>query len=235
MSGKKVYRPRNWSQYNKILIGRGSLTLWIDEAVLSDWYATEKTGKKGASNQYSDLAIQCALHLRFQFKLTLRATQGFLASLLRLVHASLEVPCYTTLCRRLKALNMKQVCMSSDCGPRHLILDSTGLKVHGDGEWSTRTHGPSKRRTWRKLHLGIDAETQEIVCAVVTIPAYKDSELFPECIAQLDPADIETFRADGAYDDQKIYELCDRHDIKPLIPPPKNAKIRQRRAIAAEP
>ena len=235
MSGKKVYRPRNWGKYNKSLIKRGSLTLWIDEAVLSGWYEAQKSGQKGASHKYSDIAIQCALQLRFHYKLTLRATQGFLMSLLRLMHPSLEVPCYTTLCRRLKALDLQQVCTSSEYGPRHLILDSTGLKMHGDGEWCARTHGPSKRRTWRKLHLGIDAETQEIVCAVVTTNEYKDSELFPECMEQLDPADIETVRGDGGYDDQKIYEACDQHAILPLIPPPKNAKIRQRRNLSDEP
>lgn len=226
MSRKKAYRPSNWAQYNQSLVQRGRLTLWIDEALISQWYEPCKTGARGASNTYSEAALICALQIGYFYHLTLRATQGFLQSLFHLWGLDLAVPCYTTLSRRLKALQLSLMHRAGG-DARHLILDSTGLKVFGEGEWKVRTHGVGKRRTWRKMHIGIDAETQEIVCAAVTTNDFKDSEVFEDCLSQLDPDDLETIRGDGGYDDEKIYDYCNKHLITPLIPPPKNAVIRQ--------
>lgn len=222
---KAVYRPRNWAEYNKSLVGRGSLTLWVSEEVLEVWYSKEQTGQKGASNRYSDLAILCANQVRFLYHLPLRATQGFLGSLFALLKIELEVPCYTTLSRRLKNLDLP-ILKTPSKEPRHLVLDSTGLKVYGEGEWKVRTHGWSKRRTWRKVHLGIDVETQEIICGLLTTNDFKDSEVFEECLSQIDDP-IDKVGADGAYDAKNCYQYCEEHEIQPFIPPRKGARIKR--------
>jgi hypothetical protein len=113
--------------------------------------------------------------------------------------------------------------------PRDIVLDSTGLKVYGEGEWKVRQHGFSKRRTWRKIHLGFDAETQEITCASFTTNDFKDSELLEDCLSQVGVGNIRQICADGAYDATSCYDYCEKTGIKPLIPPRKGAKIWQRR------
>lgn len=223
MPRKKIYRPHSWSQYNKSLVNRGSLTLGISEELLDTWHELEKTGKRGAPQQYSDAAILCANQIRFLYKLPLRATQGFLNSLFNLLKIGHSVPCYTTLCRRLKKLSIK-IPHSSQKEPRDLVLDSTGLKVYGEGEWKVRQHGVSKRRTWRKIHLGFDAKTQEIVCATLTTNDFKDSELLEACLSQVAEA-INRICLDGAYDAGTCYDYCKKKDIQPLIPPRRGAKI----------
>lgn len=226
MTRKKVYRPRNWSDYNKNLIQRGNITLWIHEDVLKGWYEKLKTGRRGASNIYSDLAIQCAAQVRFLYKLPLRATQGFLISLFNALHLTQAIPCYTTVSRRLKNINVK-IPVTPSRAPRHLVLDSTGLKVYGEGEWKVRTHGYTKRRTWRKIHLGFDGLTQEIVCATLTTNDFKDSEVFEDCLSQLPANTVNFIGADGAYDSEKCYRYCHKHLIEPIIPPRRGAKIKR--------
>jgi Transposase DDE domain len=167
MSAKDVrYRVRNWSSYNDSLRKRGSLTVWIDEETIKNWYAIP-TGKAVQQFHYSDAAIQLALSLRAIYRLPLRATQGFLQSIFKMMSVKLDVPDYTTICRR--AAKQK---VTLDCElpkePMHLAIDSTGLKIFGEGEWKVRIHGVGKRRTWRKLHIGLDVETREIVAAAVT-------------------------------------------------------------------
>lgn len=230
---KRVYRPRSWSEYNKSLVCRGSLTLWVNETVIADWYARDKTGKKGASRRYADLAILCANQVRFLYHLPLRATQGFLISLFALLKIECVVPCYTTLCRRLKELDLPLIHTPSK-EPRHLVLDSTGLKVYGEGEWKVRTHGWSKRRTWRKMHLGVDSATQEIVCGLLTTNDFKDSEVFEACLTQLEEP-LERVSADGAYDAKNCYDYCEANNIQPLIPPRKDAKIKKHGNSAGPP
>jgi hypothetical protein len=137
MSSKKAYRPHSWSQYNKSLVNRGSLTLWIAPDVIEGWYAMGKTGRKGASHRYSDLSILCANQVRFLYQLSLRATQGFILSIFQLLHLKKTVPCYTTLCRRLKFLSVP-LFSTKAIQPRHIVLDSSGLKVYGEGEWTVR-------------------------------------------------------------------------------------------------
>jgi hypothetical protein len=133
----------------------------------AQWYETHKTGSRGASNTYSEATLICAHMIGYFYHLTLRATQGFLQSLFHLWSLDLVVPCYTTLSRRLKSLQLSLMHWAGG-DALHLILDSTGLKVFGEGEWKVRTHGVGKRRTWRKMHIGIEGETQEIICAVIT-------------------------------------------------------------------
>jgi len=161
------YRIRNWSEYNAGLKQRGNLTFWISEETCEQWFETEMTGKRGASNVYSDLAIITFATVKAVYRQAGRQTQGFMASIFSLMNLALSVPEHSTVSRRLNRLEIELPVVPRD-GTRHVVVDSTGIKVYGEGEWKTRQHGISKRRTWRKLHLGVDETTGEILSAVVT-------------------------------------------------------------------
>jgi hypothetical protein len=133
-----------------------------------------------------------------------------------------KVPCYSVLCRRLKTLSVKIPRIKSKA-PRDIVLDSTGLKVYGEGEWKVRMHGISKRRTWRKLHLGIDAQTQEVVCAVMSTNDVQDFEVFENLLTQVQEGGINRVCADGIYDVKHCYEFCHKRGIQYLTPPRKGA------------
>jgi IS5 family transposase len=218
---KPAYRIRNWKQYNDALVNRGSLTLWVDQASLQAW-RYQGPARRGAQFDYSDLASQCLLTLRAVYHLTLRATEGFARSLFELMRLDLPVPDYTTLCRRSRTLTI-DLPRKAD-GPLHLILDSTGLKVYGEGEWKVRRHGYSKRRTWIKLHLAIDPKTHEIQAAMVTEPGVTDAEAVPDLLGQVENP-IEAVGADGAFDQAEVYRECERRGAKAVIPPRRDAKI----------
>ena len=152
------YKTLNWPEYNKALKGRGSLKIWFDPDMI--WAATP-TGKRGRQPVYSDAAVQTCLTMKVLFGMALRQTTGFVESLLRLISLDWDVPDFSTLSRRQKTLAVNIPHRGSQ-GPLHLLIDSTGIKVEGEGEWNARKHGGAKRRVWRKVHLGIDEETLEI-------------------------------------------------------------------------
>jgi hypothetical protein len=158
---------RNWSDYNAGLKQRGSLTFWIDEAVLSGWVEPELSGKRGESRYYSDVAIATMATIKSVYGLAGRQCQGFLESIFALMGLDLAVPDHSTLSRRLGQLTVRLPVVDKATA-RHVVVDSTGVKVDGEGEWKTRQHGISKRRTWRKLHLGIDEATGELLVGVVS-------------------------------------------------------------------
>ncbi len=227
--GKKTrYRLSNWPEYNQALVGRGRITLWMDEDVLGGWLNTQKTGRRGASNTYSDLAVQCMGTLRVLFRLPLRATQGLTGDLLGLMGLSLPVLSYTQLCRRLRTLpgSLPKRRGKKD-GPVHLVVDSTGLKVFGEGEWKVRQHGWCTRRTWRKLHLGMDADSHEILCVMFSTNDVADCEVFRDLLDQVDEP-IAALSADGGYDASEVYAELARRKVQDVnIPPRKNARIKQ--------
>lgn len=220
-----TYRVRNWKEYNKSLVNRGNLTIWISEEALATWYEVEKSGKRGASETYSNLAIEACLMVKMLFKLPLRQTEGFVNSLFGMMQIALSSPDYTTLCRRLSLLEVKLPLRN--LGEKlHLCIDSTGVKIYGEGEWKVRTHGWSKRRTWRKLHLAIDAETQQIVGVCATSNAVDDAAQVEDLLSQVpDAVEVEEVSADGAYDRRKTYDVLNKHRTKAIIPPRRNAKI----------
>ena len=151
---KGVYRVKNWSEYNAGLIARGSLTMWIDESAFTSG-SEARAVKRGRPQVYSDAMIRAVLTLEHVYHLTLRASQGFVQSLRELAFADLPVPNYTTLSRRAQELQVTLPEMSSG-EPVHLVVDSRGVKLYGEGEWKVRKHDYSKRRTWSKVHLGLD-------------------------------------------------------------------------------
>lgn len=221
-AAKKVtYRIRNWAEYDRALVRRGSLTIWVDRGSLDAW-DHQGPPRWGAKFVYSDAAIQCLLTLRAVFHLPLRATQGMAASIFELMGLDLAVPHDSTLSRRAAALEVDLARKSK--GPLHLVLDSTGLKVYGEGEWKVRKHGYSKRRTWRKPHLAIDAESHEVQAVAVTESGVDDAE---QVVHLLEPIDREIAgaAADGAYDKRKVYRVLEPRTGRILIPPRSNARI----------
>lgn len=216
-------RIRNWPEYNKGLKQRGSLTFWISPEVLDNWEVKEKTGKPGSTPTYSNQAIVTMVSLKSMMGLPGRALCGFVESVFQLMGVDLSVPDHTTISRRLKRLEVTlPVTPTSD--KRHVVIDSTGIKVYGEGEWKTRQHGVSKRRTWRKLHLAVDEATGEILSSVVTDNSCHDSEVLGELLDEIDDP-ISQVDADGAYDTAACYDYIDERDAVAGIPPQRNAKI----------
>jgi len=216
-----VYRIRNWREYNQALVRRGSLTVWVDQESLDAW-SYQGPAQWGGQYVYSDAAIQCLLTLRAVFHLPLRATQGMAASVFELMGLDLGVPHYSTLSRR--AADLAVDLSRKSKGPLHLVLDSTGPKVYGEGEWKVRKHGYSKRRTWRKLHLAIDAESHEIQAVMVTEAKVDDAEMVDHLLRPIDRP-VARAAADGAYDKRKVYRVLEPRAECILIPPRRNARI----------
>lgn len=227
------YRIRNWSEYNVGLKQRGSLTFWLSEDVLDGWIEPSRTGRRGASPTYTDLSIATFETLKSVYGLAGRQTEGLLASLFELMGVELSVPDHSTVSRRKRKLSITLPVVHTS-GSVHLVVDSTGVKVYGEGEWKTRQHGISKRRTWRKLHVGVNESTGEILAAVVTTNDVHDSEVFADLLEATE-ADIEQVSADGAYDNRPCYDALRARGATAAIPPQKNAKIWQHGNCKAPP
>ena len=182
------------------------------------------TGKRGRQQQFSDAAIQTCLTLKVLFGMPLRQTTGFVESLLRLVRLNWAVPDFSTLCRRQKTLNVS-LPFRGGTGPLNLLIDSTGIKSEGKGEWNARKHGGSKRRIWRKIHIGIDEETLEVRAVEITTSNVGDAPMLPELLEQIPPDQaIGSVTADGAYDTRKCHDAIATRNAHAVIPPRKNAK-----------
>jgi len=218
-SAKPRYRVTNWHEYDRALVARGAITLWIDEEVLAGWRAT---GGRGLP--YSDAAILCALGLRMVFRQPLRQTQGFLLSLKQLLGLTIEVPHYSTFSRRAATMVVPRLTRPAGGGPLHLAIDATGLKVHGEGEWKVRTHGKDRRRVWRKLHLGVDSTTGELLAHALTPSDTHDGAELEGLLAQVE-GPIDAVYGDKAYDAFDIHRAILAREARPVIPPRKGAAI----------
>ena len=219
---KLQYRIRNWRQYNRALIGRGSLTLWIDTRATEAWLDQDIPERRGRRHTYTDAAILCALLLREAYHLPLRSTQGLVSSVLGLMRVRLPAPHYSTLSRRARRLELS---LAAPKRIHHLVIDSSGLKVYGEGEWRVRTYGKAKRRTWRKLHISMDAATHQLTAALITDKDFLDRNALSGLLEQT-PSRIERVCADGAYDFEQCYRAIKKSEARPLIPPRSDAVIR---------
>lgn len=222
MPGKAVtYRVRNWSQYNRSLIDRGNIIVWFSQDALEGWSSDKPRSGRGRPEEYSDAAIKCCLVLRSLYHLPLRATQGFVEGMIHLLNLDIKAPDYTLLSKRsgdlkvlLKALPSKE--------PINIVVDSTGLKIFGEGEWKMRCHGKSKRRSWRKIHLAVNSDTHEIVGCEVTDHKTHDCDKMDDVLPDHKLGEV---CADGAYDNQKSYDAIVSRGGTPLIPPRSGAAL----------
>jgi hypothetical protein len=215
------YKTTNWTQYNKALINRGSLTFWIDEEAIDQWHCNEHHGGRGRGYTYNELSITTALMVKKIFHLPLRGLQGFLDSIFGMMKLDLKSPSYSCISKRAKELDVS--IKFPEAGTiKHLAIDSTGLKVFGEGEWKVKKHGPDKRRTWRKLHLAVDTNSHTIIAAELSMNSVSDGEVLPDLLKQT-RRNIETVCADGAYDTRACYEAIYRKADNALIPPRQGA------------
>ena len=201
---KTKYQVRNWPEYERGLVRRGDLTLWLSVGAIAAW-TPAPGGRRGGQRKFSDHAIETALTLRLVFGLPLRQAEGFLRSVLSLMNVDLEAPDHTTLSRRSQhvAVELHRVPAK---GPIHLIVDSTGLSILGEGEWAAVKHGGNGRRGWKKLHLGVD-ETGVIVARALTEPTADDAITGISLVEHVD-RDLTRVTADPAYDTLGFYDAA---------------------------
>jgi hypothetical protein len=218
MAKKITYRVRNWKDYNRSLINRGNLTIWFSKDAIKSWYQKpQKSTKRGRPFIYRDIYIELALTLRSLFRFTLRATQGFLEGLFSLLGLKLQVPHYSRLSRRAADLNVKLIVLrKAKTTPTDLVIDSTGLKIYGEGEWKMRTHGKQKRRTWRKYHVAINPNTHAVIALELTEANVHDSTILSTLLST--QKKVGRVYADGAYSFKQNFDAIARSGGTPFIP-----------------
>jgi len=229
---KTLYRVRNWSEYDEALVKRGSITFWFSDDFEETWHYTGEK-QRGSQYDYSEQAIAIVQTVKNVFHLPNRATEGFIRSIFAMLKVSLAVPDHTTLSRRGKELKVSLPKKAG--GHLDIVMDSSGLKIFGEGEWKVRSHGKSKRRTWRKLHVGVDPHSGEIQAAALTTNSVSDSQMVASLLAQIEQP-IERFAGDGSYDKRNVYDSLNQRapEAVLLIPPRKNARIWQHGNTKAE-
>jgi hypothetical protein len=219
---KRVYHVIDWKSYNKGLSNRYNLDLWFNPQLIKKWYHKPKIRKVGATKTYSKKAILTCFQLKCLFGLTLRATQGFLDSLFHRLNLPIKCPHYSQLSRRAKDLRNIKLPISNNNSMLFALVDSTGLKVYGQGEWHVKIHKASRRRTWRKLNLLVDPISQEIIDNNLTASNIHDAKAALPLLSKL-PDSFDALWGDGAYDSSSIYQTLFEKNIKPIIPPQRNA------------
>jgi hypothetical protein len=220
---KARYRVTNWPEYDAALVRRGSLTVWFTEEAVAAWHAPA-TGERGGQPVYSAIAIETGVALRVVFHQPLRQTEGPLRSIAEVLRVDIGIPDHTTLSRRGGGLTILPTRLDGG-EPLHLLVDSTGLKIYGEGEWLDQKHGIRARRRWRKLHLGVDAATHEIVASELTPDDVGDVAELPELLDQID-ADVASLTVDGAYDGETVYDtVAERCPGAAIIIPPRATAV----------
>lgn len=215
---KITYRVRNWKDYNRSLINRGNLTIWFSEDAIKGWYQKPaKSKNRGRPFTYSNSTIEFALTLRILFHFSLRATQGFLEGLIVLLGLKLEVSHYTQLSRRAARLSIRlQQLKKVGKAPIDLVIDSTGLKIFGEGEWKVRTHGKQKRRTWRKYHVSVNPDSHEMTAVELTEANVHDCQVLSLLLSE--QKNLRNIYADGAYSAKQNFDAIAAIKGNPFIP-----------------
>jgi hypothetical protein len=234
---KQQHRVTNWAAYDAALRQRGSLRIWFTDAAIAAW-RTEPRITRGGQPSYSDLAIATALTLRAAFRLALRQTEGLIGSIIHRLGLDLAVSDHSTLSRRAETLEVPRSQSSSGSEPIHLLVDSTGLRLCGPGEWLVEKHGSRARRSWRKLHVGVDADAGRIVASALTDHNADDGSQVGPLLDQV-PGPVASFTGDGAYDRDDIYAVvAERYPEAAVIVPPRSSAMPSQtggRADAARP
>ncbi len=224
---RQRHRVTNSAAYDMVLRQRGSVTVWFTDAAIAAWKAEPRT-TRGGQPRYSGLAIATALTLRAVFRLALRQTEGLIGSILALLGLDLSVPDHTTLSRRAETLDVVRPRPGS--GPVHLLVDSTGLKLCGSGEWLFEKHGTKTRRSWRKLHIAVDADTGQIEAATLTTSDVDDATQVRPLLDHVE-GPVASFTADRAYDQDGVYgEVAARYPEASVIVPPRSSVVPSERA-----
>ena len=218
---KVQYRGTNWPEYDRALVRRGSLTLWVDDVFLNERGRPAPTGRRGAPVRYSDTAIQALWILKAVFDLPYRMGEGLAGSIVRLLGLTLSIPDHPLLSRRAKTLRV-EIPRRARTGLIHLVVDSTGLKVCGEGEWKVRQHGAGQRRTWRKVQVAVDAQVKDVLAVEVTTAQGTDGEVFAGLLEQIEAPSAQV-DADGAYDTRAVYAAAAAHGADLVVPPRENA------------
>ncbi len=222
---KTKYHVKNWASYDRGLVHRGDITIWLSPAAIAAW-EPDGAGTRGAQRKYSDVAIETALTLRLLFHLPLRQAEGFLTSLFGVMGLDLRSPDHTTLSRRGQHLDLTLRRVPRRAG-LHLIVDSTGLSIAGEGEWAAAKHGGRGSRGWKKLHLGVDP-TGVIVAHALTDATVDDATTGVELIQAVND-DLTRVTADTAYDTIAFYDAASARGATVVVPPAKTARVSRRR------
>ena len=222
---KTKYRVANWASYDRSLARRGDVTVWMSREAIATWKPAG-VGTRGGQRKYSDLAIETALTLRLLFHLPLRQTEGFLTALFRLMGLDLPAPDHTTLSRRGQHLDLTLRRIPTGEGT-HLIIDSTGLSIVGEGEWAAAKHGRRGTRGWKKLHVGVD-QSGAIVAQRLT-DATGDDATTAITLIETVHGDVASVTADMAYDTIAFYDAASTRGATVVVPPAKTAKVSRRR------
>lgn len=218
------HKKINWSKYNKSLINRGSITFWLDPALFKNLSKKKKQRKVGRPFMYSDELIKVCLIVKCIYSLTYRSLEGFLKSLLSFANfdQEMQIPSYTQIHKRGKRmkykLEIKNVKKATD-----IVVDSSGVKVYGEGEWVKEKHGSTRKKQWKKFHIGIDPETQDIILAEKTDPRESDVKVAERWMKNW-RGEGKKFYGDGAYDSKKLRQKIEEKQGYPLIPPRKNSR-----------
>ncbi len=218
---KTKYRVKNWASYDRALVRRGDVTVWLSPEAIATWKPAS-IRRRGGQWKYSEVAIETALTLRLIFSLPLRQTEGFLASVFGMMGVELDVPDHTTLSRRSQGLDvgLRRVATNE---PIHLVVDSTGLSIVGEGEWASAKYGNLRRRGWRKFHLGVD-RAGIIVAQVLTDGNADDAATVPDLLGQYE-GELSGFIADTAYDSRMVYDAATTRGAAVVVPPRNDATV----------
>ena len=219
---RQRHRGTNTATYDAALRQRGSLSVWFTDAAIASWRAQPRT-TRGGRTLTSDLAIATALTLRAVFHLALRQADGLIGSIIALLGLDLAVPDHSTLSRRAGTLEVPG--LGSGTAPVHLLVDSTGLKLCGSGEWLEEKHGARMRRAWRKLHVGVDADGGQILAATLTTSDVVDASQVGPLLDQV-TVPVASFTADGAYDQDGVCAaVAARHPEAIVVVPPCSSAV----------
>lgn len=215
MTKKTTYKIKNWKDYNKSLIKRGNITVWFNEKSINTWYASNDKHTKGHPDKYSDTCIKLALTIKNLLRFPLRATQGFLEGMVSMMELELDVPNYSSYSRRASRLNVDLSYIRKSSSNIDIVVDSTGLKIYGEGEWKVRIHGKGKQRTWRKLHVAINPDSHQTVSMELTKADVADCTAMPKLVKGLKK--IKNMFGDGGYTSKDCFDAIANIGAKPVI------------------
>jgi hypothetical protein len=216
-----MHHKRDWHKYNRQLVNRGNINFWINPQVLKNWQAKKKK-KNGHPFIYGEELIQAMCCIRFKFHLSLRETEGFFSSLMSVMGNLFKVPCYTQLCRRMKTLALPEHLLQRK-GVTDIVMDTTGLKIYGVGEWRNQKYGGKKR--WKKLHLALDPRSGKLVLAELTNEYVHDTQYLEKALQRTNRRNGRIL-FDGIADSRRCYEMARKYNKQLLTPPKKGAILR---------